>query len=567
MCKKEIEMKIFLSNFGFVSLVFVSFASWGCGSDNLQDFLHCISLHSSNHNSNSTLIHTPSSSSYLYVLNFSIRNLRFAESDTPKPVAIVTPWQASQVQATVICCKTHGLQIRTRSGGQDFEGRSYVSNVPFVLIDLINLNSITIDTEDETAWAQSGATVGELYYKIGQKSRTLAFPAGLVANLGLGGFFSGGGFGMLLRKYGLAVDNVVDAQLVDANGKLLDRDSMGEDLFWAIRGGGGGSFGIVLTWKLKLVRVPPTVTSFAVHKSWDLNAAKLIHQWQYVAPEVDEDLFITAWVTASNSSDGGGRIMKASFFALFLGEAAELVSLMAKAFPELELTREDCLEMSWVESMAFSASVFVSAENLELLLDRTTQLSNGRYKIKSDYATEPISETALNGIWERFKIEELETLQLILIPFGGKMNEISETDTPNPHRARHPIHIGYYATWHRPDADSRHLEWTRELHDYMTPFVSKSPRAAYINNKDLDIGRNNEDGIPTSYEEASIWGHQYFGINFERLVEVKTKADPFNFFRHEQSIPPVAPIRGIQAKMASCSDMSYETMPSALQYL
>ncbi|XP_022970397.1 berberine bridge enzyme-like 18 [Cucurbita maxima] len=539
----------------FISLLLLSFASWGFGSDNLEDFLHCISLHSSNRHSNSTLIHTPSSSSYPYVLNFSIRNLRFAEYHTPKPVAIVTPWQASQVQATVICCKTHGLQIRTRSGGHDFEGRSYVSNIPFVLIDLINLNSITIDVDDETAWAQSGATVGELYYKIGEKSRTLAFPAGITASIGLGGFFSGGGLGMLVRKYGLAVDNVVDAYLVDANGKLLDRDSMGEDLFWAIRGGGGGSFGIVLAWKLKLVRVPPTVTSFAVHKSWDLNAAKLIHWWQYVALEVDEDLFITARVTASNSSKEGGRIMKASFFSLFLGKAAELVSLMEKAFPELELKKEDCLEISWVEAMAFSASEYVSPENLELLLDRTS-LITGRYKMKSDYATKPISETALNGIWERFKIEELETVQLILIPFGGKMNEISETDTPNPHRASHPIHIGYYVTWHRPDADSRHLEWTRELHDYMTPFVSRSPRAAYMNYKDLDIGKNNEDGIPTSYDEASVWGYRYFGINFERLVEVKTKVDPFNFFRHEQSIPPAAPMGGIQAKMASCPDES-----------
>ncbi|KAA0051884.1 tetrahydrocannabinolic acid synthase-like [Cucumis melo var. makuwa] len=264
----------------------------------MEDFVDCIYVHSSNNNdSNSTLIHTPSSSSYSYVLNFSIRNLRFSEPETPKPVAIITPSHASQVQATVICCKSHGLQIRTRSGGHDFEGRSYVANVPFVLIDLINLNSITIDVEDETAWVQSGATVGELYYKIGEKSRTLGFPAGFKATIGLGGFLSGGGIGMMVRKYGLGADNVVDAYVVDRNGRVVNRYSMGEDLFWAIRGGGGGSFGIVLAWKLRLVQVPSIVTSFALHKTWDQNAANLIYRWQYIAPWVDQDLFISAWVT------------------------------------------------------------------------------------------------------------------------------------------------------------------------------------------------------------------------------------------------------------------------------
>lgn len=112
--------------------------------------------------------------------------------------------------------------------------------------------------------------------------------------------------------------------------------------------------------------------------------------------------------------------MEASFFSLFLGNATELLSLMEKTFPELGLKKEDCLETSWVESMAFSASGFVSAKSLELLLDRTP-LHNGRYKTKSDYATEPISETVLEGMWERFKDEELETVQLILIPFGGNV--------------------------------------------------------------------------------------------------------------------------------------------------
>ena len=114
----------------------------------------------------------------------------------------------------------------------------------------------------------SGATLGELFYAISQASKQLAFPAGLCPTIGVGGHFSGGGFGMLLRKYGLAADNVLDATLVDANGELVDKQAMGPDVFWAIRGGGGGgSFGIVLSWKVKLVPVPPTVTMFTVLKS------------------------------------------------------------------------------------------------------------------------------------------------------------------------------------------------------------------------------------------------------------------------------------------------------------
>lgn len=98
--------------------------------------------------------------------------------------------------------------------------------------------------------------------------------------------------------------------------------------------------------------------------------------------------------------------------------------------------------------------------------------------------------------------------------------------------------IEYQTIWAEPEESELHLDWLRRLHGYMEPYVTKSPRAAYVNYRDLDIGRNNIVG-ETSYEQASVWGLRYFKNNFPRLVGVKTRVDPSNFFRNEQSIPPL----------------------------
>ncbi|CAA3021163.1 FAD linked oxidase [Olea europaea subsp. europaea] len=309
----------------------------------------------------------------------------------------------SQIRSVVYCARENGLQIRVRSGGHDDEGLSYTSEVPFVILDLINLQQIRVEVENKTAWVQAGSTIGELYYRIAENGQTLGFPAGVCPTVGVSGHFRGGG------------------------------NSMGEDLFWAIRGDGGASFGAILAWKIQLVDVPEKVTLFSINRTLDQNATNIM------------------------------AICRTKIRQIF-----------ARYDP-------------------------YTKESRDVLLNRTQP--NVRYfKAKSDYVQIPISKNGLEGIWKLFFEDEAEEAEMFLSPYGGRMHEISESTIPFPHRAGNLF-----------------------------------PRAAYLNYRDLDIGVNDKGN--TSHAKASIWGIKYFKNNFNRLVQVKTKVDPSNFFWNEQSIP------------------------------
>ncbi|GMN70438.1 hypothetical protein TIFTF001_039480 [Ficus carica] len=276
----------------------------------------------------------------------------------------------------------------------------------------------------------------------------------------VGGHFSGGGVGILLRKYGLAADNILDAHIVDAKGRILDRKSMGEDLFRAIRGGGAVSFGVVLAWKILLV---------------------LFHQ--------------ISLIQAANFTTKGNTkpLLQALFNSVFLGRVEKLLPLMQKSFPKLGIVKGDCFEMSWIQYILL-VNGFAIGTPPNALLDRR-----------------------------------------------AKMSEIPESQVPFPHRAGNLYEFTYLVRWNEDGnvtATERHWDWIRNAYAYMTPYVSKNPRGAYLNYMDLDLGQNNNKGT-ISYAQASTWGRSYFKDNFDRLVHVKTEVDPTNFFRNEQSIPPL----------------------------
>ncbi|KAK9735005.1 hypothetical protein RND81_04G177000 [Saponaria officinalis] len=402
----------------FIFVIILAIICQSNGHNTIENALiKCLS----SHEVPSSLIFEQGNSSFPMVLQSYIRNLRFNTSTTRKPLFIVTATNVSHIQASILCAKEYGIQIKVRSGGHDYEGLSYVSIVPFFVVDMFNLRSVDVDVENETAWVQAGATLGEVYYEIGNKSKTLGFPVGVCPTVGVGGHFTGGGYGNMMRKYGLSSDNIIDAMIVDVNGRILDRKTMREDIFWVIRGGGGASFCVIVSYKIKLVHV------------LEKNLTDIVDQYLHIAPHLDHDAFIRLTLDVTNSTQTGLPTNRATFRCLFLGDTQTLLSLVSQNFPLLGLQKVDCLEMS---------------------------------RAVPDPARE-------NSIFPN----------LITV----------------------------------------------------TPFVSKNPREAFLNYRDIDLGINHQ-GL-NSYVEGQKYGIKYFMGNFNRLVKIKTMVDPHNFFRNEQSIP------------------------------
>ncbi|KAL4271291.1 hypothetical protein GQ457_13G017640 [Hibiscus cannabinus] len=491
----------------------------------VHNFLHCLA------NKSAPLlesIYTPTNPSFNLVLRSLIRNRRFLTPQTPKPAAIVAPTSVSQVQAIVVCARDNGVQIRIRSGGHDYEGLSYRSNVTFIILDMFNLRSIKVDVGKEVAYVQAGATLGELYYRIANASNVHAFPSGVCTGLGTGGHFSGGGYGTLMRKYGLSVDNIFDAQVVDVNGNILTRATMGEDLFWAIRGGGGASFAVIVSWKIKLVRIPEKVTVFDLPFNLEKGATDVTFKWQQVAPKLHEDLFIRLQPMVVN-----GTIL-VHVVGFFLGESERLVPLLNQSFPELILQKADCNETSWIETF------LPPGTPPEALLNRTRGARDFS-KNKSDYVKSVISKEGIETIW-KLLIELANTTSATVImqwnPYGGKMGEIPASSTPFPHRSGYLFLVQYIVFWDEGDINvtNHNIERVRYLYERMAPFVSKHPREAFLNYRDIDIGSTASDKI--NFKDAVVYGSKYFRDNFPRLTRVKAEVDPHNFFKNEQSIPP-----------------------------
>jgi len=245
-----------------------------------------------------------------------VYNQRF---DTITPQAVARPLSAADVQGAVRWAVGHGVPLRARSGGHSYAGYSTLSNG--VVLDLTRLRGISINLGAGTATIGAGAQLIDVYAALAKKGVTI--PAGSCPSVGIGGHVLGGGMGLAGRAFGLATDNIVAAQIVTAEGRIRQVDKRSDpDLLWALRGGGGGNFGVVTQLTLKLHRLPSSVASFFVSWPWS-SASEAIAAWQSWQPRAPDQL------TSIFHLNGGGGTTSVNIAGQYLGPASGLGRLLA----------------------------------------------------------------------------------------------------------------------------------------------------------------------------------------------------------------------------------------------
>lgn len=207
-----------------------------------------------------------------------------------RPQAVVSCETSADISETISFARRSGLRAATRSGGHCFAGRSSTGGV---VIDVSPMRTVSVS--DAVATVGAGASLGEIYDALDE--RDLTIPAGCGPTVGISGLTLGGGLGILGRKHGLTSDHLLSAQIVLADGRVAECDEHHEgNLFWALRGAGGGNFGVVTSLIFKTLPAPEAT---AFHLLWPhTHAAAVIEAWQAWAPSAPDELAASLLLTA-----------------------------------------------------------------------------------------------------------------------------------------------------------------------------------------------------------------------------------------------------------------------------
>ena len=443
----------------------------------------------------------------------SMRTPSIARFHDVRPQAVVLCRTPMDVAQTISFASRSGLETATRSGGHCFAGRSSTRGV---VVDVSPMHAVSVS--DGVATVGAGARLGEVYDALYDHDLTIA--AGCGPSVGIAGLTLGGGLGILGRKHGLTSDQLVAAQVVLADGRVVECDVHHEEgLFWALRGAGGGNFGVVTSFVFRTIPAP---TATSLHLVWPhVHAASAIEAWQAWAPAAPDELAASLLVTAAGDVDQPPVV---HLFGAMLGTEADTAELLAELIGRAgaDPTSAFLKHMSHRETKRYLAEHGPGDDQHEGTSPDEPSHQGLAYS-KSEFFGRPLPTEAIAALVEHLENGRVagRSHQLDFTPWSGAYNRVRDDATAFVHRAerfllKHEVVVD-------PDASMAEREraraWLTRSWALVHPWGSGR---VYPNFPDPDL----ED-----------WAHAYYGTNYGRLLRVKAKYDPGNVFRFHQSLP------------------------------
>ncbi|GAA2906490.1 FAD-binding oxidoreductase [Streptosporangium fragile] len=431
----------------------------------------------------------------------SARRLFNPAYDTVRPAGVAYCANASDVAECVTFARRMEIPLAVRSGGHSYAGWSTGSGL---VVDVSRMSSVRHASGRATVGA--GAKLIDVYDRLAANG--VSIPAGTCATVGVSGLALGGGIGVVSRKYGLTCDVMESVQIVTADGRLLTCDANHDaDLYWASRGGGGGNFGVAVSFGFRTHPVRE-VTVFFLHWPWS-KAVKALRAWQAWGPSAPDAL----WSGMHLTNEGGRDVQ---VVGLYLGGRADCERLLdrltgAAGSPSRSTVDQTSYHRAMM-LMAGCGSLSVAQCHLGGSLPgqtRAGRLSRDTFTAASHMAYRPLSEAGAGALVAQVSRPGDHTV--LLDALGGAVGRVRPDATAFPHRAA-LYSVQYYA--HRAGAAA----WTRGARAAMRPHFGDH---AYVNYIDAGL---------------SGWRSAYYGQNAARLARVKAAYDPGRLFRMPQGI-------------------------------
>ncbi|MDB5369598.1 MAG: FAD-binding oxidoreductase [Roseomonas sp.] len=414
------------------------------------------------------------------------------------PALIARCRGVADAAGAVKLARDQGLEVAIRGGGHNVAGRATTEGG--LMIDLSLMRGVHADPRARTARAQGGATWNDFNRET--QVHGLATTGGVVSSTGVAGLTLGGGLGWLMGRHGLALDNLLSAEVVLADGRVVVA-SEGEhpDLFWALRGG-GGNFGVVTSFEYRLHPVGPVVTGGIIGYPFSAAFDVLRHFRDITASLPDELTIFGGLVHAPDGSGGKLAVLVMCHCGTLAEGEAAVRPIKAYGTPALDA----------VGPMPYS--------EVNAMLDAAYPPGALNYW-KSSFLS-GLSDDAIRTMIDRFAACPTPMGQMLLEHFHGAVTRVGVTDTAFPHRAE-GYNMLVLSEWMDPDHNEACTAWAKDTFATMRPFMGAGRYVNYFGNDELG------DAVAAAY-----------GPNYQRLQDIKAKYDPGNFFRMNHNILPLA---------------------------